>query len=141
MNTRLRDSDACRREKLMRRVIALLRECGTRRKKCVINLSSVWANSNQSVQILESISPARARLSLSQPITIPNATIARADNENFCRFDIIARCLRFFLGCHKNSPKTGLPLYISRFLLFSFSLERGTRARASLRAKRATKCI
>lgn len=78
-------------------VIALLRECGTRGKKCVINLSPVWANSNQSVQILESISSAQARLSLSQPITIPDTTIARADNENFCCSDTIVRRLRFFL--------------------------------------------
>lgn len=44
-----------------------------RGKKCVINLGPVWANSNQSVQILESVSRTRANpgLPLSQPITAP----------------------------------------------------------------------
>lgn len=55
-------------------------------KKRVINLRGVWANSNQSVQILESISqhPASARHA-STPNQLPpsaDTTIARADNRN-----------------------------------------------------------
>lgn len=115
-------SDACRCEKLIRRVIALSRECGTRRKKRVINLSPVWANSNQSVQILESISSAASSaLSLFQPITSLDATIAHADNENFYRFDIIARRLRFFLRLPQKLVD-GLLSYITRSPLLSFSL-------------------
>lgn len=55
-------------------------------KKRVINLRGVWANSNQSVQILESISqhPASTRHA-STPNQLPpsaDTTIARADNRN-----------------------------------------------------------
>lgn len=71
-----------RREKLVRRVFALLRataygKCGMCGKKCVINLNPVWANSNQSVQILESISCARTRLSPSQ-LSSPDARRSHA---------------------------------------------------------------